>query len=113
MKTLSVTVPERLAGIAIFNNPEHKVATTDFMTWANDARKFSLTEEDKQLIGWEEIKGEDGNITSFKWSPDAQEKSIEIDEFTRKNLMEKLSKLELTLSDPLSGAVVSLIEKLK
>lgn len=111
MKALSLTIAERLAAISIFNNPENKVPTTDLKVYLFDVDKFRLSEEDKLACKWEEIKNENGEVTSFKWDASAAEKSFEIEEFTRKFLHENLTKLEISAADPFAGPVATLIEK--
>lgn len=113
MKTLSVAVAERLAVISIVNNPENKVATSDLKVYLSDVDKFRFTEEEKIAIEWNEEKNAEGQVVAFKWSPTAPEKSVEIEEFTRKFLEEKVAKLEVAASDPLANPIMSLLEKLK
>lgn len=111
MKTLSLTIAERLAAISVFNNSENKVYTSDLKVYLFDVDKFRLSEADKVACKWEEIKNESGEVTSFKWDVAAEEKTMEIDEFTRKFLHDKLEKLELSAADPFAGPIASLMEK--
>lgn len=127
MKILELNIPERLVALSIFNNPENKVPTADLKLYLEDVSKFRLSDSDKELVKWEDIKApedvkdKDGNvtivagtITSYQWNEAGVDpKRIEIDEFTRKFLEEKIGKLEVTASDPLAGSIASLLEKSK
>lgn len=127
MKILELNIPERLVSLSIFNNPENKVPTSDLKLYLDDVSKFRLSEADREIVKWEDIKSEEdqlnakgeivakkGDIVSYKWSEAGVDpKKIEIDEFTRKFLQEKIEKLEVTASDPLAGSIASLLEKVK
>ena len=117
MKSLQVNTAERLSALSVFNNPENKVATSDLKVYLDDVAKFRLTDEDKVANKWEELKQDAEKpevVTGYKWDDSGTEpKTIEIDEFTRKFMQEKLVKMEISATDPFAGAVLSLIEKLK
>lgn len=117
MKEIKCNVAERLAALSVFNNPENKVATADLKVYLDDVAKFRLSDEDKVAVNWEELKQDAEKpelTTGFKWDDTKTEpKPIELDEFTRKFLEEKLTKLEVSATDPFAGAVLSLIDKLK
>ena len=114
MKTLQLNIPERLAALSVFNNPESKVPTENLKIYLDDVDKFRLSDEDKVAVKWEEIKSENGDTIHYKWDQTGVEpKSIEINEFTRKFLEGKLQKLEVGVSDSLASAIVSLVEKIK
>lgn len=110
---MNLTVAERLAIISVVNNPENKVPTSDLKVYLSDVDKFRFTEEEKTAIEWVEEKNPEGQITAIKWSPTAPEKDIEVTGFTRTYLREKVSKLEVSASDPLANPIASLLEKLK
>ena len=117
MKSLQVNTAERLSALSVFNNPENKVATSDLKVYLDDVAKFRLTDEDKVANKWEELKQDAEKpevVTGYKWDDSGTEpKTIEIDEFTRKFMEEKLTKLEISATDPFAGAVLSLLGKLK
>lgn len=117
MKSLQCNISERLTALSVFNNPENKVATSDLKVYLDDVGKFRLTDEDKAAANWEELKQDaekPETITGFKWDDSKNEpKAIEVDEFTRKFLEEKLTKMEISATDPFAGAALSLIDKLK
>lgn len=127
MKILELKIPERLVAISIFNNPENKVPTADLKLYLEDVNKFRLSESDKELVKWKDILAEEdqlnakgevlvkkGGIASYQWDESGVDpKRIEVDEFTRKFLEEKIGALEVAASDPLGGAIASLLEKVK
>lgn len=114
MKTLSLNIPERLVALGVFNNPENKVATSDLKVYLDDVAKFRITPEDRVAVNWEDIKNEKDELVSYKWNEEGVEpKTLEVDEFTRKFLEEKLAKLEVSVADPLAGSIAALSEKLK
>jgi len=114
MKELKLNVPERLVALGIFNNPQNKVATSELKVYLDDVGKFRLTLEEKAAVKWEDITNNEGEIISVKWNEEGVEpKAIEIDEFVRAFLQEKLEKLEGSAADPLALSIVSLLEKVK
>lgn len=114
MKTIKLNVAERLAALAIFNNPENKVNTSDLKVYLDDVDKFRIADGEKGAMKWEDVKDEDGNVVNIKWDDaNVDPKKIEMDPFTEKNLKEKLEQLEYSAVDPLANAVLSLLEKLK
>lgn len=112
MKSLEINANERMLALTIFNNPQNTVATADFKIYIEDVAKFRLTDEYKEQIHFQEVTEENGNI-SWKWDDKGVAPvTIEIDEFTRKFLVEKLQARELSAADPLAPSVIALIEKL-
>lgn len=113
MKSLKLNIAERLAALAIFNNPENKVTTSDLKVYLDDVAKFRITDLDKETVHWKDIKDEAGVVTSVSWD-DSQvgPTEIQIDKFTEKFLKDKLEKLQYSAADPLAGSVLGLLEKL-
>lgn len=112
MKSLTVSIAERLVVISVANNPENKVPTSDLKVYLEDLNKFRLTEEEKVVAEWVEEKNPEGQLISYKWNPNAPEKTLEIEEFTRKYLEEKVKALEVSAADPLANPIITLLEKL-
>jgi len=114
MKKFKLTIAERLAAIAVFNNPENKVPTSDLKIYLDDVAKFRITDLDKETINWHEEKDKEGRVVTVGWDEkDAGPTDISLDDFTVKFLKEKLDKLEYSAADSLAGSVLTLIEKLK
>ena len=112
-KSLKLNIAERLAALAIFNNVENKVATSDLKVYLDDVAKFRITDLDKETVHWEDIKNEKGEITSVQWDDkSAGLMEIQIESFTEKFLKDKLTKLEYSAADPLVSSIMSLLEKL-
>lgn len=113
MKSLKLNIGERLAALAIFNNPENKVATSDLKIYIDDVSKFRITDLDKETVKWTEKKNEEGETESVSWDDtDAGPTEIKIESFTEKFLKDKLAKLQYSAADPLVKSVLSLNEKL-
>lgn len=114
MKTIKLDIRERLVGLGVFNNPENKVATSELKGYIDDASKFSISEEDRVAINWEDIKDEEGNLTGYRFDDKDQEpKEIELSDFTAKYLTDKLEAMEYSAADQLALSIISLLEKLK
>lgn len=113
-KVLKLNTSERLAAIAALNSPNNKISVENLKAYYEDAAKFGLSEEDKAKNQWEEIKDEQGQVTSVKWNDAGNEpKEIEISDFTEKFLNDTFPKLEYSPTDPLAPAAASLLAKLK
>jgi len=111
--TIELNIAERLVSLAVFNNPENKVATEHLKIYLEDVHKFRIDDKEKEEIAWEELKNEEGQITSYKWNNPGYTKEIDIDSFTHTFLKEKITALEYSAADPLAGAVASVLEKLQ
>lgn len=113
MKTINATIFERLAALQIINNPENKVATEHLKVYLDDANKFSISQEEREQIGWEDIKNDQGEIIQVKWSNTDYSKDIELSDFTVSFLTDKFKAREYSAADPYALAAAQLIEKLK
>ena len=114
MKKLKLSIAERLTALAIFNNPENKVATENLKVYLDDVNQFRVSEEEKKEIKWNEEKNDKGMITRVTWKDEGVDmKQIKMDEFTSKFLTEKLDGQEYSATDLLAVSAISLLEKLK
>lgn len=114
MKNIELSIKERLVGLGIFNNSENKVPTSELKAYIEDAAKFSISTEERETIGWEDVKNADGVTTGLKFDESKLPlKSMELSDFTIKYILEKLEATEYSANDQLALAIVSLIDKLK